>query len=57
MKPRHKRFAAVAVGVAGLFMEIHPHPESALSDGPNSARLKDAPSMLNLLKKIDQLIK
>jgi 2-dehydro-3-deoxyphosphooctonate aldolase (KDO 8-P synthase) len=49
--------AAVAVGVAGLFMEIHPHPESALSDGPNSARLKDAPSMLNLLKKIDQLIK
>jgi 2-dehydro-3-deoxyphosphooctonate aldolase (KDO 8-P synthase) len=49
--------AAVAVGVAGLFMEIHPNPERALSDGPNSVRLKDMNSFLGKLRNIDRVVK
>jgi 2-dehydro-3-deoxyphosphooctonate aldolase (KDO 8-P synthase) len=49
--------AATAVGVASLFMEIHPHPEHAKSDGPNSVRLADVPSYLSILKRIDHVVK
>ena len=45
--------AAVAVGVSALFMEIHPHPEKALSDGPNSVRLADMKNILKTLLKLD----
>jgi 2-dehydro-3-deoxyphosphooctonate aldolase (KDO 8-P synthase) len=49
--------AAVAAGIAGIFMETHPNPEQALSDGPNSwplARMKD---LLYGLKTIDEVVK
>lgn len=49
--------AAAAVGVASIFMEIHPQPEKALSDGPNSVRLKDVDSFLGVLRKIDAATK
>jgi 2-dehydro-3-deoxyphosphooctonate aldolase (KDO 8-P synthase) len=44
--------AAVAVGVDGLFMEVHPEPEKALCDGPNMIRLDDAEGFLSLLKAV-----
>jgi len=46
--------AAVAVGVNGLFMEVHENPDKALSDGPNSLRLADLPDLLRSLLLIDQ---
>ncbi|HEC27613.1 MAG TPA: 3-deoxy-8-phosphooctulonate synthase [Gammaproteobacteria bacterium] len=46
--------AAVAVGVAGLFMETHPDPDKALSDGPNSWPLARMKELLQHLKDIDQ---
>ncbi len=49
--------AAVAVGVAGLFMETHPQPEKALSDGPNSWPLGKLEELLITLKSIDEVIK
>ncbi len=49
--------AAVAVGIAGLFMETHPYPEKALSDGPNSWPLKRMDSLLTKLVAIDRLVK
>lgn len=49
--------AAVAVGVAGLFMETHPRPEEALSDGPNSWCLADMPALLETLKALDRTVK
>jgi 2-dehydro-3-deoxyphosphooctonate aldolase (KDO 8-P synthase) len=49
--------AAVAVGIAGLFMETHPRPEEALSDGPNSWRLADMPALLETLKALDDTVK
>lgn len=49
--------AATAVGVASLFMEIHPTPERAKSDGPNSVRMSDLSSYISTLKKIDQVVK
>lgn len=49
--------AAVAVGVAGLFMETHPNPSQALSDGPNAVPLKHMPALLKTLKDIDLLVK
>jgi len=44
--------AAVAVGVDGVFMEVHEDPDHALSDGPNSYRLADLPALLKTLKRI-----
>jgi 2-dehydro-3-deoxyphosphooctonate aldolase (KDO 8-P synthase) len=41
--------AAVAVGIDGLFMEVHENPDEALSDGPNSLRLADLPELLDQL--------
>lgn len=49
--------AAVAVGVAGLFMETHPDPSKALSDGPNAVPLHLMPALLRSLKDIDQIVK
>jgi 2-dehydro-3-deoxyphosphooctonate aldolase (KDO 8-P synthase) len=49
--------AAMAVGVAGLFMETHPNPEKALSDGPNSWPLGEIETLLKTLKSLDQVIK
>ena len=49
--------AATGLGVSALFMEIHPDPERALSDGPNSVRLRDLPDYLRRLKKIDAVAK
>jgi 2-dehydro-3-deoxyphosphooctonate aldolase (KDO 8-P synthase) len=49
--------AAVAVGVAGIFMEIHNDPENAPVDGLSSLNLKDLPQLLSTLKAIDKIIK
>lgn len=49
--------AAVAVGVAGLFMETHPCPEKALSDGPNSWPLDRMESLLATLVALDRAVK
>ncbi|MCL4798983.1 MAG: 3-deoxy-8-phosphooctulonate synthase [Burkholderiales bacterium] len=49
--------AAVAVGVAGLFMETHPRPEQALSDGPNAWPLGMMEELLGTLKELDALVK
>lgn len=48
---------AVAAGIDGLFMETHPEPEKAKSDGPNCVVLKRMPELLTQLKAIDQLVK
>ena len=49
--------AAIAVGVAAVFMETHPDPDNAPSDGPNMVPLSKMPSLLKQLVKIDKLIK
>ena len=49
--------AAVAVGVAGLFMETHPNPDQALSDGPNAVPLKHMKALLETLLELDQVTK
>jgi len=49
--------AAIAVGVAGIFMETHPNPHQALSDGANSVPLANLSTLLNTLKQLDNLIK
>ena len=49
--------AAVATGVAGLFMETHPDPAKALSDGPNAWPLKLMKPLLATLKELDALVK
>ncbi|WP_150525831.1 3-deoxy-8-phosphooctulonate synthase [Roseibium sediminis] len=49
--------AAVAVGVAGLFIETHPDPDNAPSDGPNMVPLKDLGALLAQLKALDAVVK
>ena len=49
--------AAVAVGVAGLFMETHPDPAKALSDGPNAVPLKHMRALLEQLLSLDRVVK
>lgn len=49
--------AAVAVGIAGLFIETHEDPDNAPSDGPNMVRLRDMPALLAELKAFDELAK
>ena len=44
--------AAVAVGVDGVFMEVHENPDAALSDGPNSLPLEQMPKLLDVLKRL-----
>ena len=49
--------AAMAVGIAGLFMETHPQPEKALSDGPNSLPLTAIKPLLQTLLQLDRITK
>jgi 2-dehydro-3-deoxyphosphooctonate aldolase (KDO 8-P synthase) len=49
--------AAVAVGIAAVFMETHPDPDNAPSDGPNMIKLKDMAGILATLKAFDQVAK
>jgi 2-dehydro-3-deoxyphosphooctonate aldolase (KDO 8-P synthase) len=49
--------AAVAAGIAGLFMETHPDPDRALSDGPNAWPLKRLEALLVTLKALDETVK
>lgn len=49
--------AALAVGVAGLFIETHPNPDIALSDGPNMIPLADMPGLLDEFAAIDHIAK
>ncbi len=49
--------AAVAVGIAGLFMETHPDPANAMSDGPNAVPLKHMRALLEQLQALDRVIK
>ena len=49
--------AAVAAGVAGLFMETHPHPDQALSDGPNAWPLHMLQELLETLVELDRAVK
>ena len=49
--------AAVAIGVAGVFMEVHDEPWKALSDGPNMLRLDQVERIMKKLKEIDEVMK
>jgi len=49
--------AAVAVGIAGIFMETHPDPDKALSDGPNAWPLHKMEALLTTLIEFDRSIK
>ncbi|MBL3926349.1 3-deoxy-8-phosphooctulonate synthase, partial [Bacteroides thetaiotaomicron] len=49
--------AAVATGVAGLFMETHPNPAEAKSDGPNAVPLNRMGALLETLVTLDQAVK
>lgn len=49
--------AAVAVGIAGLFIETHPDPDKAPSDGPNMVPMKELEALLRQLKAIDTVVK
>ena len=49
--------AAMAVGIAGVFMETHPNPEKALSDGPNAWPLGMMQDLLSTMKDLDALVK
>jgi 2-dehydro-3-deoxyphosphooctonate aldolase (KDO 8-P synthase) len=49
--------AAVAVGISGLFMETHPDPANAMSDGPNAWPLDRMESLLTSLKNLDEATK
>ncbi|MEO7815186.1 MAG: 3-deoxy-8-phosphooctulonate synthase, partial [Sphingomicrobium sp.] len=49
--------AAVAVGISGLFMETHPDPANAMSDGPNAWPLDKMESLLTTLVNLDRTVK
>jgi 2-dehydro-3-deoxyphosphooctonate aldolase (KDO 8-P synthase) len=49
--------AAVATGVDAIFLEVHPDPDKALSDGPNMLRIEDLPALVKLLMMIDKEVK
>jgi len=49
--------AAVATGIDGIFLEVHPEPEKALSDGPNMLKLDQIKRLLERLTKIDRIVK
>jgi 2-dehydro-3-deoxyphosphooctonate aldolase (KDO 8-P synthase) len=49
--------AAVAAGISGLFMETHPDPDQALSDGPNAWPLERMEALLEVLKTLDETVK
>ena len=49
--------AAVSCGISGIFMETHPNPKEALSDGPNAVPLSEMNNLLETLKELDQVVK
>jgi 2-dehydro-3-deoxyphosphooctonate aldolase (KDO 8-P synthase) len=49
--------AAVAVGIAGIFMETHPNPAQAKSDGPNAVPLARMKELLQTLTALDKIVK
>ncbi|HCP00801.1 MAG TPA: 3-deoxy-8-phosphooctulonate synthase, partial [Rhodospirillaceae bacterium] len=49
--------AAVAIGVAGVFLETHDNPDNAPSDGPNMVHLKDMPGIIKTLLELDRIAK
>lgn len=49
--------AAAAVGIDGVFLEVHPDPDNALCDGPNMVKLSEVEAMLRTAKEIDELLK
>jgi 2-dehydro-3-deoxyphosphooctonate aldolase (KDO 8-P synthase) len=49
--------AAIAVGIAGVFMETHPNPAKALSDGPNAVPLQRMRALLEQLLALDRVVK
>ena len=49
--------AAVSSGIAGIFMETHPNPSEALSDGPNAVALNQMQALLEVLKELDHTVK
>jgi 2-dehydro-3-deoxyphosphooctonate aldolase (KDO 8-P synthase) len=49
--------AAVSCGISGIFMETHPNPKKALSDGPNAVALSEMANLLETLKELDQIVK
>ena len=49
--------AAVATGIAGVFIETHDRPDEALSDGPCMIKLSDMPKLIENLMKIDKVVK
>lgn len=49
--------AAVSLGIAAIFVEVHPNPDKALSDGPNSLSLSELPRFLNKILEIDRIVK
>jgi 2-dehydro-3-deoxyphosphooctonate aldolase (KDO 8-P synthase) len=49
--------AAVAVGVAGVFIETHPDPDKAPSDGPNMVPLREFPTLIRQLQEFDRVAK
>jgi 2-dehydro-3-deoxyphosphooctonate aldolase (KDO 8-P synthase) len=49
--------AAVAAGCDGVFLEVHPDPDNALSDGPNSLQSDDLEPLLEQLVKIDNVVR
>ena len=49
--------AAIAVGIAGVFMETHPDPANALSDGPNAVPLRHMRALLEQLLALDRVVK
>ncbi len=53
----HLARAAVACGVDALFLEAHPNPDKALSDGPNMMEIEEVPKLLREVKEIDRIIK
>ena len=53
----HLSRAAVAAGAHGVFLEVHPHPDSALCDGPNSLPLDQVRPLLKMLKEIHRLVR
>ncbi|MBC7254818.1 MAG: 3-deoxy-8-phosphooctulonate synthase, partial [Chloroflexi bacterium] len=49
--------AALSIGIDSLFLEVHPDPDSALSDGPNMLPLGELRAFLSEVKEIDELVK
>ena len=49
--------AAISCGISGIFMETHPNPKEALSDGPNAVPLNEMSNLLETLKELDQVVK